>query len=74
MTEHNFIQKPIEMDQPLPSGARMAGCSCNGAMSGVDSAEEALDRHESHLLHEEVSPQETERSLEKARQDLGLER
>lgn len=68
--QHALIQAPLNLDQPLPKGARMAGCSCTGGMVGVYSAEKAYANFQDHLEAYELPEEEKLRLLDEAWETL----
>jgi hypothetical protein len=69
--EHSLIQAPLNLDQPLPEGARMAGCSCTGGMVGVYSAQKAYANYQDHLAAQDDLPQaQMDRLLDEAWETL----
>lgn len=64
--QHSLIQAPLNLDQPLPEGARMAGCSCTGNMVGVYSAQKAYANYQDHLDAYDLPQAEKDRLLDEA--------
>lgn len=68
--QHSLIQAPLQLDQPLPQGARMAGCSCTGSMVGVYSAQKAYDNYSDHLAAYDLPEEDRLRLLDEAWETL----